>query len=504
MKVMIFLLLTVAFVAAQTAYPPGINLMIDNGITDKVRTILIPDIMQGFGTIEIGQTIAVQKLGYKLRLYGLKANGIKPLKPEQITIIMDEKDNSLYVKITGFQTEFSGRALLRFAGTHNHGSCRINVKIDTVIFKVTPRLIADGDLNQLDYHLDKVQINVNKVVFESLHIGKLPSALTEPMANLALATFKTIYSAFEKQFGRLVKSSLNDHTDDIPDALNIATDLNISLSFPNVPRLSQDQIRIPFDGSIFQVSKGYNTTSDQAPAMPDYNPKNPNNVQVFLNQHVLSTAINTIKKSGMAFTVNTATLASLDLPDNFMTVRYFSMLFPKLACNYTPDVLMQADLSIDPTLNTEVTFAPNKLHGSFSPKFTIKAGKDVALAISFTLSFDSTINFEVKGLETFATGSLNTVSISNFAFVAGTVKETDLGEILETFDTLVTPLIISAANGFLGKGITIPVIPLIKDVFEIDIDDILLELKDKYLEASFTLDIYEKMRMIRDLLKIYE
>ena len=53
----------------------------------------------------------------------------------------------------------------------------------------------------------------------------------------------------------------------------------------------------------------------------------------------------------------------------------------------------------------------------------------------------------------------------------------------------------------LNPGFTIPIFVIVKDIFEVDVDDILMQMKDKYMEVSFTLDIHNKKKLIEKLLK---
>lgn len=504
MKLLLILLLSVALASAQTTYPPGVNLMINNGIIDKFRDIIIPDIMEQFKVIrpaDIDHSHSV----YEIKIYDMEAD-IVPLRGDQVEITMDETDNTLYARVTDFEMYFNAKAYGRALFVHAHGDARIHAKVDAFSFKIEPLIKVDGDLNDLDYKVDSIEVDLSNgdIHLDHLSIGILPSWLLAPIGNLILDSCTAAYRLFEQQIDGLIVEILNKNKEQIPNHIDIPnTGMTMSLSFPNVPRLSHDQIRVPFDGTIFLTSEGYHPSADPAPEMPDYNPDNPNNIQVFLSQHVLKTTIDTVKRSGMVYTVNADTLAPFGLPDNLMTVRYHSMLFPELACHYTSDVLMTVDLGVDTTLNTEVTFAPNKMHGEFSPRITLKANSDVALTISLRAIFEATVNFEVRDKVTFVTGSLDTLDIADFTFEKGVVQDTDLGEIIQIFKGLVVPFLIKTANGFLSTGITIPVLPLIQDVFEIDLEDIELLLKDKYLEASFTLDIHQKAKMIKDFLKLY-
>ena len=504
MKLLLVLLLTVCLISTQKVYPPGINFMMKNGIIDKFREIILPDIMEEFKTIKPAD-VDFKHSHYELKIYNMEAD-IVPLTPDQVAITMDEATNTLYCKVTGFQMEFHARAYARVLFIHAHGDAVIKTKIDDFSFKIEPLLKADGDVNDLDYKIDEVKVDLSHgdIHVSHLSIGIIPSWILAPITNLIIDSMTGVYDLFEKKIDAAIVNILNKHRAKIPESIPILTyPISASLSFPNVPKLSQDMIKVPFDGSIFLTSEGYHPAADPASTIPDYNPDNPNNVQVFISQHVLHTAFITFMKSKLTTAITKDTLAPLSLPDNIMKSEYISILFPKLRSHYDKDVPVVANIGIDDKLLTDVAFSPNKINGKISPVITLHAGADVALTVSITALFSATINFAVKDKETIMTGSLDSLDLANFTFVAGTVPDSDLGDIISKFKGTIIPSLITSVDKILAAGINIPVFPLIKQAFEIDLEDIEMVLKDKYMEASFTLDIHQREKLIENFLKAY-
>lgn len=503
MKLLVILLLSIVLVSSQKAYPPGVNFMMKNIIIDKFREIIIPDIMEKFKVIKPDDIESKHHM-YEVRIYDMEAD-IVPLTGPQVQIIMNDQDNTLTTTVTDFEMDFHAKAYGRALFIHAHGDARIHAKVDEFTFKIEPRIIEDGDLNELDYYIDEIKVDVSRgdIHLEHLSIGFLPSWLLTPVGNLILDHCTAAYHLFESEIDELIREILNSHRAKIPDGIEIpGYPISMSLSFPDVPHLYPERIEVPFDGTIFLTSEGYHPASDPAPPMPAYNADNPNNIQVFLNQHVLKTTFDTARRSGLTYQINSETLAPLGLPDDLMKVEYISMLFPRLGCQYDKDAVMAIDLGIDQNLNTAVTFAPDQMHGEFSPILKFTANGEHAFTFSIRAIFEATVKFETKEKEAFVTGSLDTIDLADFTFVAGTIPDSDLGEILSLFKAYVIPMVKDAANKVLALGITIPVFPLVKDVFEIDLEDIELVMKDNYLEASFTLDIHERIKLIEKLLKI--
>lgn len=503
MKLLAFLLLSVILVNCQTEYPPGVNFMMKNIIIDKFREIIIPDIMEKFKVIKPDDIEHKSGL-YEIRIYNMEAD-IVPLRGDQVQIIMNDADNTLFARVTDFEMDFHADAYGRALFIHAHGDARIHAKVDDFTFKIEPRLRQDGEFNDLDYKIDEIKVDVSRgdIHLEHLSIGILPSWLLTPIGNLILNSCTAAYQLFEREIDNLIMEILNSHREDIPNHIDIVGyPVSMSLSFPNVPRLFPDRVEVPFDGTIFLTSEGYHPQDDPAPAMPSYNPENQNNIQVFLNQHVLKTTFNTARRAGLTYEINSDTLSPLGLADDVMKVEYLSMLFPRLACHYERDVPIQIFLGVDQTLNTEVTFAPNKVHGEFSPSLRFHAGGEHALTFSLRAIFEATVNFEVVDKTTVLTGSIDELDLADFTFVGGSVEDSDLGEILTVFKTFAIPMVKDLANNLLVEGFTIPVFPLVKNIFEIDLEDIELLMKDKYLEASFTLDIHQRLKLVQKLLTL--
>jgi hypothetical protein len=477
--------------------------MMKNIIIDKFREIIIPDIMEEFKVIKPAD-IDHKHSSYEIRIYDMEAD-ITPLRADQVQIIMNDEDNTLFARVTDFEMHFQAKAYGRALFIHAHGDARIRAKVDDFTFKIEPKLRQDGEFNDLDYQIDEVKVDVSTgdIHLEHLSIGILPSWLLAPIGNLILDSCTAAYELFETQIDDLVVKILNSHREDFPNHIDIpGYPLSMSLSFPDVPRLFPDRVELPLDGTIFLTEEGYHPTEDEAPPMPSFNADNANNIQVFFNQHVMKTTFDSLKRSGLTYQINSETLAPLGLADDLMKVEYMSMLFPRMACHYESSTPVSIQLGLDQNLVTEVSFAPNKVHGEFSPSLQFHVGDDVAFSFSVRAIFEATVSFEIVDKETKVLANLDQLDLADFTFVPGTVEDSDLGEILSIFREQAIPVIINAANGILADGVMIPVFPLIKDVFEIDLEDIELDIKDNYVEASFTLDIHERIRLIQKLLKM--
>lgn len=481
-------------------YPPGINFMMRDVLIEKFRYVIVPSIMQEFKAIK-PDDIKVSHWYAAFSLYDMVAN-IVPLTPEQLNIETREDSNTIYVKVTDFQMSFSASAYARLLFFGMHGHAEISLKVALFEFEVGPDIYEDGAYNALTIKDLKINVNVNAddINISHVSIGFLPSWLMDPIANAVVHHCQGAIDSFKNSLVGKVTDILNQHSKDIPDQMEIpTTSLSASLSFPNVPKLYKDRVEFPFDGTIFVTEEGYDPRKDHANKMPSYDPDDKNNIQFFINQHVLKTDIATAKKANLRYEITKDIVASLDLPDDVFTVKYFSLLFPTLACKYDSNVPIKISLGVDQKLDTEITFHEGGMEGKFSPNLQVYAGDDLAFTLSMTAGFVANIDFKVQDKTSFAHGSLKDISLNSMTVEKGTVDDIDLPEIVKNFEGVVYPFLKDTTDAILEGGVTIPVIPLFNGIFDIDLEMIYMDFKDEYLQVSFTLDIHQKIRMWKAL-----
>lgn len=505
MKLVLVLLalLCLSSITAQTIYNPGMNVDVKDLLIFKIKDVIVPEIMEEFKQIQIPDQ-GVTHDSYELRVYGLEAD-IVPLTKDQIQIITDEPQNALTVTVNNFQMSFEGNAYARALFIHLHGSATIQALLRTVSFTVVPKLRVDGDLNAIDYDIKDIKIDVHAgdIKFSKLTIGDLPSWLLASITNVFIESATFIYHEFEGFLDGLIVKALDKWRVAIPDAIEIPdTQFSVSVSFPNVPHFKADRIELPFDGTIFLTSEGYHPSATEISPIPSFNPEDPNNIQVFLHEHVLNTAIAAIKKSNAVLTVNEEMLTRFQLPTNILLVKWFSHLFPKLLCSYDKDATMSIDLGVDPNLETSLHFTESKIHGEFSPMFKFNVIDNLAFTLSFRAVIDVDLQFSTEDKTSVVHGLLNTLDIADINFVAGGIPSSDLPDIINKFKPIATSMIITTVNNMLITGVTIPVIQAIKAAFEVDIEDINLGINNQYAGASLTVDVSQLDKILAGLKKL--
>ena len=384
-----------------------------------------------------------------------------------------------------------------------HGTGDVSMKIDTFEFEFSPSVYENGNFNDLTYHINTLNIKVlaNDIYVKHLSFGIIPNFIAKPVANLVIHHCQGAIDSFTKIAANLVKEVLEKHRHDIPDMVEIPdTTVSASLSFPSEPKLYNDRIEIPFDGSIFVTTEGYNPQKDHAKTiMPSSNQDDQNNVQFFVHEHMLVSDFETVKKSGLKFSLDSAWAEQFGLPDDIFTVKYFNMLFPFMTCQYNSDVKIRIELSLDTTLPTDVNFVEGGMAGRMSPNLKFYADEELAITVRFTAGFTADINFQVKDKGSYAHGVLKTVELSSVGYDKGTVEYCDLPAIVQNFENKSEDLLKQASDAILEQGVYIPAIPLFNGLFEVDLEMIFMELKDTYLYTSFTLDIHNRIQMLKAL-----
>ena len=100
------------------------------------------------------------------------------------------------------------------------------------------------------------------------------------------------------------------------------TPFSLSLSFPNVPLFSEEKAVFPIDGTIFLTSEGYSPLQKQITPMPNFNPNSPSNVQIFYNEYVSNSFMDTLRKSELSLPILKTVIEALGFEEAFSYLPY--------------------------------------------------------------------------------------------------------------------------------------------------------------------------------------
>lgn len=490
-------------VSGQKLYPPELNLMIKEIIFEKIKDVVIPDVMKKYHEVDFPDFEHGNHL-YSVKFFDMELDAF-PLNRNQMRVEFHEDKNAMFVEVINlfftFQAKMKAK-LLHFV--HAHGSATIDVDIERFKFMVNPILVQEGDINQLSYHIDELDIIVLGAYISHLSVNHLPTWLFRGACNRALELAILTYDAFRGPIEAHVIKVLNEKRMLVPPSINIKNHpLNVSLSFPNNIVLKSDRIEVPFDGTIFYNKTTYHPDVHAAPAMPSYNPQNPNNFQLFLNQHMLKTAFDAARAAKYKYVITKDTLKPLGFDQNFMTSEYFSMIFPYMSCKYDdPNSEIIINVLLDDEMTTEIDFAPNKVIGYFSPSFEIYVNNDLALTLAITTQIDMSVNFTMKERYSIMTANIDDMDITAFKFTPGTVSDTDIQLFFNYFKAKLIQTVKTNANSILNKGCVLPTTEGIQWLFKVAVERIDIEMKDKHVELSFNVDIWQKEAILQKLLEL--
>ena len=133
----ISILLCIALVAfAQNAYAPAMNIMMRNVLVDKIREIVIPELMKQFSQVnlpEVGQS----NWAYEAKIYDSHASYI-PLTADQLLISVNPDKNSFTVTVKDFTMKFDSRAYARALFVSANGYSTVVSKMRTFSFSASP------------------------------------------------------------------------------------------------------------------------------------------------------------------------------------------------------------------------------------------------------------------------------------------------------------------------------------------------------------------------------
>lgn len=491
MKVVLVLLaLLVVLSSGQQTYNPGTTIMVKDWLIFKIKDIIIPDIMAEFENITIPDII-YNETYYELMLYDMEAE-VTPLEEDNITIMTDGVQNTLTVGIHGFEMEFFGMAMARIGYFPVHGSASIKVGIKNLSFTIIPKLRADGAKNAFDYDMTGFDFQLGEIRVDHIHLGYIPEAVLKLLINTVLEVFTFVFDEFSGVLDKIVIKVIDTYKVKIPDSVAIqGTPFSVSLSFPDIIHFRADRIEVPVDGTLYVTQDGYNPSADSKTPIPYFEPSDPNNLQLHLHEYVINTALAAFSKTGYFMGIDSSMLAPLKLPVNVLTTTWIGHLFPRTLCKYAKDKDMTIHATIANHDGSSLHFAKGRIYGDLIPSFTFYVGAEAAFTFDLTLNLDVNLKFQTAGKDSVITGSVNKVSLSNPTFTALVVDKSDLPDIINKFEPMAEGIVTDAIDKILSAGYTIQVLDLFQNVFDVQLDTVMVDLEDQYLEVSFTIDVEE-------------
>lgn len=204
---------------------------------------------------------------------------------------------------------------------------------------------------------------------------------------------------------------------------------------------------------------------------------------------MLNKGIAAARKAGYIFKVDSAFISQFKLPINPLSVKWIAHVFPKILCYYDKEAEVAIELSVSPNLDTSLHFNEGKLTGNFSPMLKFTVGGDHAFSFTFRIAVDINLQFTPSDKTSIVKGTLNGFDMADTTFIAAKVPSSDLADIINKFKPMALPMILANVNNILAAGVTIPVLQVFKQAFEVDIDTVILTLKPQYVQAAVSVDI---------------
>lgn len=172
-----------------------------------------------------------------------------------------------------------------------------------------------------------------------------------------------------------------------------------------------------------------------------------------------------------------------------MSVKWIAHLFPKILCYYDKEAEVAIEFSVSPNLDTSLHFNDGKLTGNFSPMLKFTVAGDHAFSFTFRIAVDIDLQFSAADKTSIVKGTLNGIDMAETTFIPVKVPSSDLADIVNKFKPMALPMVVSNVNNILAAGVTIPVLQVFKQAFEVDVDTVIISLKPQVVQASVAVDI---------------
>lgn len=377
---------------------------------------------------------------YHVKVYEMEADLDTPTE-DQIKITTEQADNSLNIEVTNFEFSYRARLYMHAFIFSIHGYIDIDVKIEEIYIGLIPTLVKDGEYQGLGTKLKDVEVKIPKenIDVEKISLGWLPGFIARIVANKIKDTISTIFDKEKSKIETMITQTMDKYEKMIPHDVAISnTNLSDSLSLSNPPTMYDDRMEFDLDGSIFVTKDGFHVHSKEPKEMAHYDKDNKNNVQVFINPFVVDTIVESAREIDLRYTIDNDTSIFSSLPDDIMTVKYFDLIFPFMSCAYQPYDKVHIEIGFDQNLATNVEFWQDRLEGHASPNLRFYANNDHAFTLIFQVEFTASVIFKNEetandGKGSIAHVNLTRLSIEDVVFEKGTIRDSDVAFLVETF-----------------------------------------------------------------------
>jgi hypothetical protein len=275
---------------------PGIKVAIRNEQLNELRTALIPMAMDEIGSLDIDD------IHHKEKAYEVSVTQIKvqieeiPARNVEIKFINNTSDIELTVKNVDILGTADVRAKALFIKSHatahlsvNDASCSTTLRLSTTSGKLT----ALSTNFALSLSKNNVQVSLKGGLLE-----KILNILIDIAKN---HFFSKLTSEIESKVPSAITRALSKILSTLPTTLPLGSDLEVTYSIPTPPKMINDFLCLGIAGYVYPLHNKTKPLYEPAVDMVDYDMENKKNVQFFISEYTLETAVHALYEAGLMF-----------------------------------------------------------------------------------------------------------------------------------------------------------------------------------------------------------
>ena len=484
----IFIFIFLCFQSAKTDlkdYPHGMNIMIKNSAIDKLKDKYFLSFLNTFGIVELEDyrdySWSFEQSLYNSTLY------FKNLRSNQVFIQPLEEENTLMIKLANLEVDFFYHYTVRYLFLKLSINGKIKAIVESAVALAQPSRAEKDGIDVLRYSLTKVTVKINPkdIIHRDTEFYFLPKSISENILNYLSQNYEFFEKLLEGVMRRFLERTLKRYEARVPKQIDIKnTPLSFSTSVPSIPLMLKDRIELKLGGALFLANQQYIPELLRSSSMLSYNETDQSDIQIFINQNLLQSYIDLVKKIDYKFELSSNTLNEYYYFDEILTVGYFSFLFPFLEDSYPENTPIKLIACFSQNSDTTIEFIENGIKLKLSPALKIYAGEDIAFMISISVDLSASITTEIEGDKLLLKGKNPNISFSSIVFSSnkdGEEKKLS-DEISMKIQYFLRPLMVTSATIFLKKGVKPPNISLNK--FGISVDRTIIHFKEGYMQLS--------------------
>jgi hypothetical protein len=226
--------------------------------------------------------------------------------PNNMNVNFNPSDNAVDINIAKTQIAVSVHWEYKESFFKEGGSAKVTGPVDSVYLGIKFNQGKKGNFIIPQIAVDDFKLNLDK---HKMHLDFKCHHCPGEIEKLIEKFLKdTLISEVTKQIAKQVPSQVKSIGNqmiqqDYPTTFTLYNDIDICTAMTGTIAVKDDHMEVPLDATIFLHPQGYKRQSD-AGQMPTYNPKDPGEFMLFINEYLLDTLGSTLNQVVETYTTS--------------------------------------------------------------------------------------------------------------------------------------------------------------------------------------------------------